>query len=88
MDLSEIRQHIRDAPGVVDAHDLHVWTLTSGRPVLSVHVVVNDAVIRDGQSGVVLDALGECLADHFDVEHCTIQMEPLGHFEHEPPTHT
>lgn len=87
MDLPAIRQHIRETPGVIDAHDLHVWTLTSGLPVLSVHVVVNDEVIRDGHTGVVLDALGECLADHFDVEHCTIQLEPPGHAQHEHPGH-
>ncbi|HUW16429.1 MAG TPA: cation diffusion facilitator family transporter [Actinomycetes bacterium] len=87
MDLGVVRQHILDTPGVVDAHDLHVWTLTSGLPVLSVHVVVDDDVLRDGTGGVVLDALGDCLDDHFDVEHCTFQLEPVGHAEHEHGAH-
>jgi cobalt-zinc-cadmium efflux system protein len=86
-DLTAIRQHILDTPGVLDAHDLHVWTLTSGMPVLSVHVVIDQAVLADNSGGQVLDALGDCLAHHFDVEHCTIQLEPAGHADHEPATH-
>lgn len=87
-DLTAIRQHILDTPGVIDAHDLHVWTLTSGMPVLSVHVVVRDEVLADNEGGLVLDALGECLAHHFDVEHCTFQLEPIGHADHEPAAHS
>jgi cobalt-zinc-cadmium efflux system protein len=87
MDLAEIRRHITDTAGVLDAHDLHVWTITSGLPVLSVHVVVEDAVLADGGGARVLDRLGECLADHFDVEHCTFQLEPAGHAEHEFTAH-
>lgn len=86
-DLTAIRQHIISTPGVLDAHDLHVWTLTSGLPVLSVHIVVADQVMADNRSGSVLDALGACLAQHFDVEHCTFQLEPAGHAHHERPNH-
>ena len=68
-------------------HDLHVWTITSGLPVLSVHVVVDEAVLADGSGGQVLDALGDCLGDHFDVEHCTFQLEPAGHADHEHAQH-
>ena len=86
-DLAAIRQHILETPGVLDVHDLHVWTLTSGLHVLSVHVVVDDQALADNCGGRVLDALGECLAGHFDVEHCTFQLEPVGHAEHEHPSH-
>jgi cobalt-zinc-cadmium efflux system protein len=87
VDLVEVRRHILDAPGVLGAHDLHAWTITSGLPVLSVHVVVSDQALADGGGARVLDALGECLADHFDVEHCTFQLEPTGHAEHEYRSH-
>jgi cobalt-zinc-cadmium efflux system protein len=87
MDLEAIRQHIIETPGVVDAHDLHVWTITSGMPVLSVHVVIDDAALADGGGGRILDRLGSCLADHFDVEHCTFQLEPVGHASHEIGSH-
>jgi cobalt-zinc-cadmium efflux system protein len=86
-DMTEIRKHLLETPGVIDAHDLHVWTLTSGVPVLSVHVVVDDSALADGRGGQILDALGECLAHHFDVRHCTFQLEPVGHADHEHPSH-
>ena len=87
MDLAEVRAHIVETDGVVDAHDLHVWTITSGMPVLSVHVVVDEAALANGGSGRILDRLGDCLADHFDVEHCTFQLEPAGHASHERAAH-
>lgn len=87
VDLAEVRSHILGTPGVVGLHDLHVWTLTSGMPVMSAHVVVTDATWASGGSGRVLDDLGACLADHFDVEHCTFQLEPEGHSAHEGQRH-
>lgn len=87
VDLEAVRAHIVGVRGVADVHDLHAWTITSGVPVLSAHVVVQDAVIAAGETGGVLDALGECLAGHFDVEHCTFQIEPLAHAAHEAETH-
>jgi len=87
VDLDQIRQHIKEVPGVVDVHDLHVWAITTGVPVISAHVVVDDACISQGRSGEVLDRLSDCLGGHFDVEHCTFQLEPLGHQDHEPISH-
>ena len=87
VELDAVREHIRGVPGVVDVHDLHAWTITSGVPVLSAHVVVDSASLEQGRSGEVLDRLGECLAGHFDVEHCTFQVEPVGHQAHEGAAH-
>ena len=87
VDLDVVRQHIRDVDGVVDVHDLHAWTITSGVPVLSAHVVVDTACIEQGRTGEVLDHLGECLGEHFDVDHCTFQLEPEGHRAHESVHH-
>ena len=85
VDLAEVRQHILGTPGVLGVHDLHAWTITSGMPVLSAHVVVEDGAYAD--CGAVLDQLGGCLTGHFDVAHSTFQLEPAGHSEHEgqPP---
>ncbi len=85
VDLDDVRRHLLDTPGVLDVHDLHAWTITSGLPVLSAHVVVADAAYADG--GRVLDRLGACLAGHFDVEHCTFQLEPTTHAAHESGIH-
>jgi len=87
VDLAEVRDHIKRVRGVVDVHDLHAWTITSGVPVLSAHVIVDNACISEGRSGEVLDRLGECLGGHFDVSHCTFQLEPVGHQEHEAVHH-
>ena len=83
VDLEEIRRHMLATRGVIDVHDLHAWTITSGVNVLSAHVVVSDEAL----GGPVLDQLGGCLADHFDIEHSTFQIEPPGHRDHEPILH-
>lgn len=86
-DLPAIRQHILDTPGVRDAHDLHVWTLTSGLSVLSVHVVVDDTTFDADAGRTVLLSLRDCLAHHFDVDHCTFQLEPTTLAEQERSIH-
>ncbi len=87
VDLVDVRAHILGVAGVADVHDLHAWTITSGLPVLSAHVVVEEDALADGHGGRVLDALGSCLGGHFDVEHCTFQLESVAHREHESPVH-
>lgn len=83
IDMSEVRAHILDLPGVADVHDLHAWTITSGMPVLSAHVVVSPGVLDSVGHEKMLHDLQGCLGVHFDVEHCTFQLEPGGHAEHE-----
>ncbi|MFV2197412.1 cation diffusion facilitator family transporter [Nocardiopsis sp. LOL_012] len=85
MDLGEVREHLLRHRAVIDVHDLHAWTITSGLPVLSAHVVVDPEHLHD--TGRMLDELHECLAGHFDVEHCTLQLEPPGHADHEGADH-
>jgi cobalt-zinc-cadmium efflux system protein len=85
--LAEVRQHILEVPGVHDVHDLHAWAITSGMPVLSAHVVVDESVIATGCGPSILDRLQRCLAGHFDVEHSTFQLEPAGHRDHESSAH-
>jgi cobalt-zinc-cadmium efflux system protein len=87
VDLHQVRAHVLGVPGVLDVHDLHAWTITSGLPVLSAHVVVSEEALADGHGGRVLDALCSCLGDHFDLEHCTFQLESSGHRGHESPVH-
>jgi cobalt-zinc-cadmium efflux system protein len=87
VDMAEVREHILGVDGVLDVHDLHAWTITSGSPVLSAHVVVTDEALAAGHGGRVLDALCSCLGDHFDLEHCTFQLEGAAHAGHEAPVH-
>ncbi|WP_426520461.1 cation diffusion facilitator family transporter [Diaminobutyricibacter sp. McL0618] len=86
-DVAQIREHILGTAGVVDVHDVHVWAITSGAPVFTAHVVVEPKVFRSGDTGRLLDDLSECLANHFDVEHSTFQLEPAEHAAHEDELH-
>ncbi|MFF0447991.1 cation diffusion facilitator family transporter [Streptomyces sp. NPDC004609] len=83
VDMDEVRAHLVALPGVEEVHDLHAWTITSGMPVLSAHIVVAQDVLDTIGHEKMLHDLQGCLGDHFDVEHCTFQLEPAGHAEHE-----
>lgn len=82
--VSDIRQHLLDYDGVVGVHDVHVWQLTRGAPVFSAHVSVEPALLADGRSARLLADMQSCLAEHFDVEHSTFQIEPAEQSDCEP----
>jgi cobalt-zinc-cadmium efflux system protein len=86
-DVAEIRDHILGTAGVVAVHDVHVWAITTGAHVFSAHVEVDQAVFAEGRVNAMLDELGGCLDEHFDVEHSTFQLEPSGRGRHESATH-
>ncbi|MDF1604274.1 cation diffusion facilitator family transporter [Nocardioides sp. YIM 152315] len=83
MDLEDVRRHLLEMPGVVDVHDLHAWTITSGMPSLSAHVTVTPEALAAHGVGGILDRLAECTSAHFDVRHSTFQVEPVTHQAHE-----
>jgi cobalt-zinc-cadmium efflux system protein len=87
VDLGAVRNHILGVDGVIGVHDLHAWTITSGLPVLSAHVVVTAEALAAGHGGRVLDSLCVCLGEHFDMDHCTFQIEAEAHAGHEAPVH-
>lgn len=79
MDVDAVYRTMKETPGVLAVHDLHVWTITSGLDCLSAHVVA-----AEGQSHPeLLKALRESLHDKFGIDHLTIQIEPEG-FEENP----
>lgn len=87
VDLTLVRAHLAEVEHVLDVHDLHAWTVTSGLPTLSAHVVVADHCFATGHAPQVLDALQSCLTGHFDVAHATFQLEPASHAGHEAGAH-
>jgi cobalt-zinc-cadmium efflux system protein len=87
VEVQMIREHILSVSGVVAVHDIHIWTITSGVPVFSAHVVVEDELLSAQGADQVLDQLSACLGTHFDTEHCTFQLEPESHSEHESHQH-
>jgi cobalt-zinc-cadmium efflux system protein len=78
IDVESLRRGLERVPGTCEVHDLHVWTLTTGRYALSAHAVVS-GVERDD---TVLDAMAELCAREFRIDHVTIQLE------HESPCAT
>ena len=83
VDMDHVRAHILDAPGVVDCHDLHAWTITSGVNVLSAHVTIEEG----SDQAATLDALCACLSDDFDIEHSTFQLETVDRRRFEEGSH-
>jgi cobalt-zinc-cadmium efflux system protein len=71
LDIRKIETAMTTVPGVRAVHDLHVWTLTSGKEAMSSHVVVNDLAAGDR----ILRDLHKLLHEHFGIEHTTIQLE-------------
>ena len=71
IDLEQLRAAMAGVPGACRVHDLHVWTLTTGRHALAAHVVVDAGA--DGDA--VLEAMRGLLAERFAVHHVTIQLE-------------
>ena len=89
LDLEDVRRHLLALPHVLEVHDLHASQITSGLPVLTAHVVVEDSCFSDGRAPQVLDRLQACLADHFpiSVQHSTFQLESPAHAQHELAAH-
>ena len=71
INLAAVEHAILDTRGVSDVHDLHVWTITSGRDALSAHVIHAASISQPD----LLRELRTKLHDRFGVDHLTIQME-------------
>jgi len=71
IDLAKLGAAILQVSGVRRVHDLHVWTLTSGKEAMSGHVVVDDVKEADR----IVTALHDLLHEQFGIEHTTIQVE-------------
>lgn len=69
--VDEVATALKELPGVLDAHDLHVWALTSGRNIATTHLVISP----DADHQRIIDAANRILADRFTIEHATIQVE-------------
>jgi cobalt-zinc-cadmium efflux system protein len=71
VDVSAIQAALARRPGVLEVHDLHVWTITSGLPALSVHVVTDTATYA-----TILQDVRATLHREFGIDHVTVQVEP------------
>jgi cobalt-zinc-cadmium efflux system protein len=82
IDVDALRRALENVPGADEVHDLHVWSLTTGRCALSAHAVVNECV-RDDE---LLAAMADLCAREFHIEHVTIQIEHESR-RHAEPAH-
>jgi cobalt-zinc-cadmium efflux system protein len=71
IDAGALGRRLASAPGVVEVHDLHVWTITSGFPALSAHVLVRPGEDCHGRRR----ELERLLDDEFGIEHTTLQVD-------------
>lgn len=74
-DLAGITTSLTSIDGVVDVHDLHLWTLTSDMEVLTAHVMTDDGADAHG----VLDRAREVLSADHGISHATLQVAPSSH---------
>jgi cobalt-zinc-cadmium efflux system protein len=73
LDVREIIVTLKQLDGVVDVHDLHVWTISTGMDALSGHIVVRDQLLS--QSRKLLSEINKVLAERYNITHTTIQLE-------------
>ena len=73
VDIDALRGAMRRVEGVLEVHDLHVWSLTSHSHALSSHVQISDMSLAGCEA--VLGRLNHELRDHFGIDHTTIQLE-------------
>jgi cobalt-zinc-cadmium efflux system protein len=74
--LMEIRSGMEDVEGVINVHDLHVWSLGSNSSALACHVTIAD--IPPSESACILARLNHVLKEQFHISHATIQFEHMG----------
>jgi cobalt-zinc-cadmium efflux system protein len=73
LDMQQVIATLKQLDGVVDVHDLHVWTISTGMVALSGHVVLRDQMLS--QSNKLLGDINRVLAERYNITHTTIQME-------------
>jgi cobalt-zinc-cadmium efflux system protein len=73
MSLAEVTREIRGVKGVVDVHDLHIWSLGSDAAALSCHLVIDDMQMSESEQ--ILNHVNQLLGDNFHIHHTTVQFE-------------
>ena len=73
MNLRTVVDAVRGIPGVIDVHDLHIWSLASNSHAMSCHVMIDD--LPPSASDAILRSVNEVLEKRFHVTHTTIQFE-------------
>ncbi|MGN7402840.1 cation diffusion facilitator family transporter [Cytobacillus praedii] len=80
LEMDKVKSSLLKIPGVKEVHDMHIWSITSGMPMLSCHMVIEGEGVHD----TILHRAQTILHDDFEIEHSTIQIEKI---EHGCPNH-
>lgn len=72
IDLEKVRKSVLDIAGVQSVHDLHVWSISSGKISLTMHVV---GAVQDNGKDTLLTIIQTALAEQWEIHHTTIQIE-------------
>jgi len=73
LELAEVARQVRTVDGVIDVHDLHIWSLGSEAHALSCHVLIDD--MPPSASDTILRCVNRVLAERFEIHHTTVQFE-------------
>jgi cobalt-zinc-cadmium efflux system protein len=73
VNITDLRKSLLAVSGVIDVHDLHVWTITSGHDAMSGHVTIDNRAPAED----VLTTVTKILNDDFHLHHTTIQVEQI-----------
>ena len=76
LQLEDVRAAMERVEGVLNVHDLHVWTLGSSSHALASHVTIAEMPVSD--CGAILERLNQALRDRFHIHHTTLQFEVTG----------
>ncbi len=73
IDVNQLVEDLRQVPGVIDVHDLHVWSITAEMRSLSAHIVTDDIFLSEG--AVIQQKIGQLLHQRYLISHATLQLE-------------
>jgi cobalt-zinc-cadmium efflux system protein len=73
IDINEVISTVKNIPGVIDMHEVHAWTITSGIYAISAHLRIEDQTVS--MASEIVEAVNQYLAKKFDITHTTLQLE-------------
>ena len=71
--VDKVIEIIKNVSGVEEVHDIHIWTITSGIPALSAHLLIEEQTVS--KSAEIVEAVNQDLARNFNITHTTLQLE-------------
>ena len=77
LDINEVKNYLKGFEGVTDVHDLHIWSLSTSQIALTVHLVMDNITAENN----ILKLVQSGLQNKFEIEHTTIQIEPLSQYK-------